>query len=107
MITTSRPKVSNDHAARLPVAVVLAVGLSVVAAFQTPGRSVRRSVLLPWEERTLDSSPTLCGPRPAGSRRWGWSPRFWRWSEEATTLFSCRRLCPGWGCWLRCLVRAR
>ena len=36
MITTSRPKVSNDHAARLPVAVVLAVGLSVVAAFQTP-----------------------------------------------------------------------
>jgi hypothetical protein len=36
MITASRPKVSNDHAARLPVAVVLAVGLSVVAAFQTP-----------------------------------------------------------------------
>jgi hypothetical protein len=36
MITTSKLEVSNDHAAGLPVAVVLAVGLSVVAAFQTP-----------------------------------------------------------------------
>ena len=36
MFTTSRPRVTNTHAARLPVAVVLAVGLSVVAAFQTP-----------------------------------------------------------------------
>ena len=36
MITTSRPRVTNTHAARLPVAVALAVGLSVVAALQTP-----------------------------------------------------------------------
>ena len=36
MITTSRPEVSNDHPARPRVAVVLAVGLLMVTAFQTP-----------------------------------------------------------------------
>lgn len=36
MFTTSRPRVTNTHAARLRVAVALAVGLSVVAALQTP-----------------------------------------------------------------------
>jgi hypothetical protein len=61
MITTSKLEVSNDHPACPRVAVVLAVSLSMVKAFQTAGRSVRRSAL-PWEGRELDSSPPRCGP---------------------------------------------
>ena len=72
-----------------------------------PGRSVSRSVLLPWEERTLDSPPDTLRPLTGWFAAVGLVAALLALVRGGYDLVLLPAAVPGWGCWLRCLVRAR